>query len=202
MMSVGRFFSVLCFCAITSSSLSWSQSSIPSSSSSFRLHAQQDTAVSWHAVGLCTAMGQLGMPLCGSSIRGPSVQVGLATWLKRLMKIVGLRPYHRGALLQKAHDVISLITYAGRPLKHLYLSEKMSILPPLRSTDKSWENLHLKPLVHWPCRKYSQSIDFGSTPVQEQMLNIGRECKRKLYKLSSSSSILQIDAHQQELWAA
>ena len=202
MMSVGRFFSVLCFCAITSSSLSWSQSSIPSSSSSFRLHAQQDTAVSWHAVGLCTAMGQLGMPLCGSSIRGPSVQAGVATWPKRLMYPVGLRTYCQGALLQKAHDVIRLITYAGRPLKHLYLSEKMSILPPLRSTDKSWENLHLKPLVHWPCRKYSQTIDFGSTPARNKILNISCECERNLLKLSSSSSTVQMAAHQQELWAA
>ena len=47
------------------------------------------------------------------------------------------------------------------------LSEKMSILPPLRSTLRSCEYLHLKPLVHWPCLKNSHTTDLGSTPASE-----------------------------------
>ena len=33
------------------------------------------------------------------------------------------------------------------------------------STARSWENLHLSPLVHWPCLKNAHSTDFGSVPV-------------------------------------
>ena len=46
-----------------------------------------------------------------------------------------------------------------------HLSEKTSILPPFRSTDRSCENLHLKPFVHCPCRKYSHNTDLGSVPA-------------------------------------
>lgn len=43
-------------------------------------------------------------------------------------------------------------------------SVKRSILALFRSTLRSWLYLHLKPLVHWPARKYSQTMDLGSTP--------------------------------------
>ena len=54
-----------------------------------------------------------------------------------------------------------------------------SLPPPLPSSYKlrfsaflsmarSWENLHLSPLVHAPCLKNAHSTDLGSTPVQEE----------------------------------
>lgn len=48
-----------------------------------------------------------------------------------------------------------------------HLSVNRSALCVLRSTDRSWLNLHLKPLVHWPWRKYSHTMDLGSTPGGE-----------------------------------
>lgn len=38
--------------------------------------------------------------------------------------------------------------------------------------DKSWLNLHLSPLVHWPCLKNAHSTDFGSTPATEEQTDI------------------------------
>ena len=39
-----------------------------------------------------------------------------------------------------------------------------SILALLRSTAKSWENLHLSPFWHWPLLKNWHNTVFGSTP--------------------------------------
>lgn len=53
--------------------------------------------------------------------------------------------------------------------KGAHWSVNRSILPPLRSTSRSWLYLHLKPLVHLPCRKYSHSMDLGSTPARRRV---------------------------------
>ena len=45
------------------------------------------------------------------------------------------------------------------------LSKYKLFFSPLRSIVRSWENLHLSPLPHWPDLKKAQSTDLGSTPL-------------------------------------